>query len=149
MHPPTEGTSMTGRLPTFDDALAVLAGQNFSALVGAELIAFGTGAAALKIPLRADLLQQHGVAHGGVLAYAADNAITFAAGSLLGADVRTTGVSVAYIRPAAGAYLVATATVVTSTSRSAVCSCEVVAFDEDDQASIVAIAQGTVRRAQS
>lgn len=139
---------MNAQPPTFEQALLVLQGQAFSTLIGSELTDFGHGAATLRIPLRPELLQQHGVAHGGVLAYAADNAITFAAGSLLGADVRTSGVDIEYVRPAVGAYLLASATVVTSTSRSAVCTCEVDAFDADGQASVVAVALGTVRRAQ-
>lgn len=59
-------------------AQKVLDSQPFSALVGARITAFGDGAATLEIDSREELRQQNGFLHGGVLAYAADNALTFA-----------------------------------------------------------------------
>src|SRR5690606_13927298 len=88
-----------------EQARQVLAAQPFAQLVGTELTAFGDGAATLVIPLREELGQQFGFVHGGVLAYAADNAITFAAGTVLGPNVLTGGFSVAYLRPARGKLL--------------------------------------------
>ena len=58
----------------------VLATQPFSVLLGAELLTFREGSVELKIPLRPDLMQQHGFVHGGVISYAADNALTYAGG---------------------------------------------------------------------
>ena len=48
----------------------------FSVLVDAELLRLGDGQAELRIPVRAELKQQHGFVHGGVISYAADNALT-------------------------------------------------------------------------
>lgn len=62
----------------------VLASQPFSVLVGAELLSFGEGHAQIEVPVRDELRQQHGIVRGGVVSYAADNAIAFAAGSVLG-----------------------------------------------------------------
>ena len=59
---------------------AVLDLQPFSVRLGAQLVAFGSGHAELTVPITPDLLQQHGCVHGGVLSYAADNALTFAGG---------------------------------------------------------------------
>jgi acyl-coenzyme A thioesterase PaaI-like protein len=59
----------------------VLASQPFSILLGAELAAFSEGHAEIRIPLRPEHQQQHGFAHGGVVSYAADNALTFAGAS--------------------------------------------------------------------
>jgi len=59
-------------------ARQVLAAQPFSVLVGARVTAFGDGGATLEIDIRDELRQQNGFLHGGVLAYAADNAVTFA-----------------------------------------------------------------------
>ena len=59
----------------------ILASQPFSVLVDAELLRLGDGQAELRIPVRAELKQQHGFVHGGVISYAADNALTFAGGS--------------------------------------------------------------------
>jgi uncharacterized protein (TIGR00369 family) len=103
---------MTDELtPEFQVALATFNGQAFATLVGASLRGFGDGIAVLEVPYRSELLQQHGFLHGGVIAYAIDNAITFAAGSVLGTNILTAGISVVYLRPAA-ATIMTTATVV-------------------------------------
>ncbi|WP_280468749.1 PaaI family thioesterase [Nocardia cyriacigeorgica] len=128
-----------------EQARQVLAAQPFAQLVGTELTAFGGGAATLVIPLRAELGQQFGFVHGGVLAYAADNAITFAAGTVLGANVLTGGFSVTYLRPASGRLLRAEAKVTGSTRRQAVVSCEIYAEGDDGVAVLCAVAQGTTR----
>lgn len=111
-----------------DDILArgraVLAAQPFSALIGAELTAFAEGAAELTIPLAPGLRQQHGLAHGGVLGYATDNALTFAGGSVLGPGVVTAGYALSFLRPAPGETLIARATVVHAGRRQAVCRCD-------------------------
>ena len=57
---------------------SVLAAQPFSVLIGAELHALAPGHAELQLPLGAQLKQQHGFAHGGIVSYMADNALTFA-----------------------------------------------------------------------
>ncbi|GGX07662.1 hypothetical protein GCM10010353_23820 [Streptomyces chryseus] len=77
----------------FDLATAqkVLDSQPFSRLVGVRITAFGDGAAVLEVAVRDELRQQNGFLHGGVLAYAADNALTFAGGAALGPAVLTAG----------------------------------------------------------
>ena len=135
---------MSPPLPTFVQALAVLALQPFSELLRAELAAFSTGHAELTVPVRAVLAQQHGFVHGGVISYAADNAVTFAGGSVLGPAVVTSGLSIQYVRPARGTTLRAVADVVTVTASQAVVRCEVLVAGEDGE-SLCAVAQGTVR----
>src|SRR5690606_11687387 len=82
-HPmPTEATTLD-----LDLARQVLAAQPFARLVGTELTEFGDGAATLIIEIQPEHGQQFGFVHGGVLAYAADNALTFAAGTVLGPNV--------------------------------------------------------------
>lgn len=129
---------------TLATAQAVLAAQPFSALVGARLTAFGGGEATLELDIRDELRQQDGVVHGGVLAYAADNALTFAAGSALGAAVWTGGLTIEYLRPAQGAVLRAHARVVHAGRRKATCRCDIEALAEDGDARLCAAAQGTV-----
>ena len=126
-----------------DAARLALAAQPFSRLVGARLAAFRAGEAVLDVPVRADLLQQNGFVHGGVLAYTADNAVTFAGGSVLGPSVLTGGLSITYLRPASGDLLRARATVAHAGRRQAVCRCDVFAVD-GDQSTLCAVAQGTV-----
>ncbi|GAB4589913.1 PaaI family thioesterase [Nocardia sp. IFM 10818] len=123
----------------------VLAAQPFSQLVGAELTAFGNGRATLEIPIRPELGQQFGYVHGGVLAYAADNALTYAAGTVLGANVLTGGFTITYLRPAAGVRLRAEATVIDATRRQAVCRCEIFADSDEGETALCAVAQGTAR----
>jgi uncharacterized protein (TIGR00369 family) len=128
----------------FEQAAAILAAQPFSGLLGAELTAFGDGAATLELELRTDLTQQNGFAHGGVLSYAADNAITFAAGSVLGPQVLTAGFSIEYLRPATGRRLVAVAEVVEATRSRASVSCRVSSVGDDGTGRVCAVALGTV-----
>ncbi|MEU5841670.1 PaaI family thioesterase [Rhodococcus sp. NPDC047139] len=130
---------------TLDDARKVLASQPFSVLLGARLAELGPGRAVLEIPLVPELLQQFGFAHGGVLAYAADNALTFAAGTALGPSIVTTGMTLDYLRPAGGTHLRAVATVVSGSRRQALCRCEIYAVAEDSTQQLCAAAQGSAR----
>ena len=128
--------------PEFQIALSAFNGQAFTALVGATLKRFGAGIAVIDVPHRPELLQQHGYLHGGVIAYAIDNATTFAAGTVLGTNILTAGISIVYLRPAASA-ITATATVVGKTRRQAVVNCEVHSTDADGRDVLVATGQGT------
>ncbi|MEW6048400.1 MAG: PaaI family thioesterase [Bacillota bacterium] len=121
----------------------VLAQQPFSVFLGSELVDFEPGRAVLALPVRDEFRQQHGVVHGGVVSYLVDNAITFAGGSVLGENVVTVEFKVNYLRPARGERLIATAIVEGSGTRLAVCRCEVVCI-EGDQEHRCAVAQGTV-----
>ncbi|MGW1341696.1 PaaI family thioesterase [Kribbella sp. NPDC002412] len=129
---------------TYELAEKALAAQPFSVLVGARLTAFGDGGATLELDIRDDLKQQNGFLHGGVVGYAADNAITFAAGSALGPEVLTGGFTISYLRPAQGAVLRAEAKVAYAGSRQATCTCELSTVDGDGAATLCAVAQGTV-----
>lgn len=135
-----------------DFAQKVLDEQAFSRLLGARITAFAEGAATLEVDIRDDLRQQYGFAHGGLLAYAADNALTFAAGTVLGPAVITGGFSVQYLRPARDGTLRAEAYVVHAGRRQAVCRCDVSvvngagggAGDGVDGGELCAVAQGTI-----
>jgi uncharacterized protein (TIGR00369 family) len=117
--------------------------QPFSRLLGATLTAFSAGYAELTIPIRPDLLQQHGFVHGGVLSYAADNALTFAGGSVLGPDILTSEYKINYLRPAQGERLIARATVIYAGARQAVCRCDVWVVKASEEV-LCATAQGTI-----
>jgi uncharacterized protein (TIGR00369 family) len=122
-------------------ARAAFAAQDFSRLLGAELVRFDPGEAEVRIPFRQELRQQFGFVHGGVIAYAIDNAVTFAAGTRLGPNILTSGITITYLRPARGD-LTAVATVVGTTRRQAVVRCEVFA-ETDGGRALVASGQGT------
>jgi uncharacterized protein (TIGR00369 family) len=89
-----------------------LKSQPFSALIGARLTSFSEGKAVLEVTIREELLQQNGYVHGGVISYIADNALTFAGGSVLGPAVLTSEYKINYLRPASGVTLVVRASVV-------------------------------------
>jgi uncharacterized protein (TIGR00369 family) len=131
---------------TLELAEKILAAQPFSVLLGARVTAFGAGGATLELDIRPDLHQQNGFLHGGVLGYAADNAITFAAGSTLGPEVLTGGFTISYLRPARGTLLRAEAKVTYAGTRQATCTCELSTLDESGSTTLCAIAQGSVIR---
>ncbi|KAA0021251.1 PaaI family thioesterase [Antrihabitans cavernicola] len=133
---------------TLAQAAAVLAAQPFSSLIGARITAFDSGSATLEIPIRDELRQQFGLVHGGVLAYAADNALTFAGGSILGPNVLTAGFTITYLRAADGERLRAEATVTTATARQALCRCEIYSEAQGRDPILCAAAQGTTRLVQ-
>ncbi len=123
----------------------VLASQPFSVLLGAELLDFAEGRAELKIRIRAELKQQHGFVHGGVVSYAADNALTYAGGSVLGPGVVTSEFKINYVRPAIGEFIVARATVIHAGRSQAVCRCDVHVW-KDEAETLCATAQGTITK---
>ena len=78
----------------------VLAKQPFSVLIGAELASLSPGRCELHVPVSDAVKQQHGFVHGGVLSYAADNALTYAGGTALRVPVVTAEFKINYLRPA-------------------------------------------------
>ena len=121
-----------------------LKSQPFSALIGARLTSLSEGKAVLEVPVREELLQQNGYVHGGVMSYIADNALTFAGGTVLGLRVLTQEYKINYLKPARGRMLVARASVVHAGRRQAVCRCNVFAASADGDETLCAAAQGTI-----
>ncbi|ARJ40444.1 phenylacetic acid degradation protein [Sporosarcina ureae] len=120
-----------------------LEAQSFSKLLGTELMEFKPGEVVLEVPITEHVLQQHGFVHGGVIGYAADNALTFVGGSVLGPNVLTAEYKINYIRPAVGEKLIARATVISAGKRQAVCRCDVFSV-KDGEEKMCAAAQGTI-----
>ncbi|GHH01954.1 PaaI family thioesterase [Pseudodonghicola xiamenensis] len=123
---------------------AVLAAQPFSQLVGAELTRFAPGEAEIALAITPSLKQQDGFVHGGVLAFLADNALTFAGGSVL-MGVLTSELKINYLRPGVGERLIARATVLSHGRSQAVCRCEIFALS-DGVEKLCAAAQGTIAK---
>lgn len=125
----------------------VLATQAFSRLLGTELTAFSDeGIVELRLRFKPELQQQNGFAHGGVLSYLADNALTFAGGTRLGVAVLTSEYKINYLRPAVGEWLVARAQVVYAGRTTATCRCDVFSVDAQGVEKICATAQGTIAK---
>lgn len=121
----------------------ILQQQPFSVLLGAELWHLEPGRAELRLPLRAEHLQQHGFAHGGVVSYCADNALTFSGGTALGKPVVTSEFKINYVRPAVGETIIARAQAVYAGKTQAVCRCDVFVV-KDGEERLCAVAQGTI-----
>lgn len=138
------------RLDTGDELVAfadtILARQAFSTRLGTELVAFVPGRAELALRISDDLRQQHGYVHGGVLAYLADSALTFAAGSVLG-DCVTVEFKINYLRPAVGdGRLIAVADVLSHGRSIAVAQCQIFREEPAPGRELCAVAQGTLKR---
>lgn len=122
-----------------------LASEPFGSLLGAELAAFSEGRAEIRVPITERVKQIHGFVHGGVVSYAADNALTYAGASALGRGVVTSEFKINYVRPARGEWLIARAVVVHAGKSLAVCRCDVFAAGEGEE-KLCAVAQGTIAR---
>jgi uncharacterized protein (TIGR00369 family) len=124
----------------------ILARQPFSQMLGARIVHAEVGRVDFRLDLRPELHQQHGFAHGGVIATLADNAISFAGGTVIG-DLVTVEFKLNYLRPGLGEALIARGTVVSHTRRQAVCRADVCAL-RDGAETLVAAAQGTLAAVQ-
>ncbi|MDQ3064262.1 MAG: PaaI family thioesterase [Acidobacteriota bacterium] len=121
-----------------------LAAQPFSRLLGAELTEFSAELVEIVVPITEQIKQQNGFVHGGVISYAADNALTFAGGAALGAAVVTSEYKINYLKPGIGAKLIARAMVIHAGKNQVVCRCDVFAVGADGAEILCAAAQGTI-----
>lgn len=132
--------------PSDAEALAlgqrIMATQALCQLIGAQMDSWTTAMVEISVPLRDDLLQQHGYAHGGLLMFLADTAVTFAAGRLLGGDVLTSEVKINFIRPGKGDHLIAQGYPIGGGTRHATGRCEIFAR-RGDRETLVAAAMGS------
>jgi uncharacterized protein (TIGR00369 family) len=122
-----------------------LARQPFSVLHGAGLIALEPRRCELGVVLTDQLKQQMSFAHGGVVSYLADNALTYAGGTAMRVPVVTSEYKINYVRPGIGERLVARARAVHVSRSQAVCHCEVFTLTGTEE-KLCAIAQGTIAK---
>ncbi|HEU5198128.1 MAG TPA: PaaI family thioesterase [Ktedonobacterales bacterium] len=122
----------------------VLAAQPFSVLLGAQLTVFSEERTEVLLALQPTFLQQNRFAHGGILSYMADTALTFMAGAALGPAILTAEYKINYIKPARGERLIARASVIAATKRQAVCRCDIFTATGDNEY-LCATALGTSR----
>ncbi|WP_132992985.1 PaaI family thioesterase [Gordonia zhaorongruii] len=126
-------------------ARQVLAAQPFSTMLGARLAEADEDHVVLELDVTDDLRQQYGLIHGGVLAYLADNSITYAGAIGLGPNVITSGFTIDYVAGARnGTVLRATAELAHASKRKATALSRITIVDEDGHPKLVAVAQGTV-----
>jgi uncharacterized protein (TIGR00369 family) len=128
-----------------EHARRVLAAQPFSVLIDARIESFSPGRVELQVPVTDKVRQQNGFVHGGVVSYAADNALTYAGGSVLALAAVTSEFKINYVRPAIGELLIARAEVVHAGRMQAVCRCDVF-VRQGGEDKLCAVAQGTIAR---
>lgn len=121
----------------------ILAAQPFSVLMKTELISLKPGKVELKTPITPEVKQQYGFVHGGVLGYAADNALTFAGATALGVPCVSSEYKINFVRPALGDYLLARAEAVYTGRTQSVCRCDIYVV-KDGNEKLCATAQGTI-----
>jgi uncharacterized protein (TIGR00369 family) len=111
--------------------------QKAMALIGASLAAVEAGASEIRLPYRADLTQQKGFVHGGIIGMIADSAAGYAAYSLMpqSASLVTVEYKMNILAPARGA-LVARGKVIKSGRTLTVARAEVYAEDGTHVASM-------------
>lgn len=126
-----------------ETAQKIIETQPFTRLLGARLISLGADRCELKIPIQPDLLQQYGFLHGGVISYAADNALTIAAAQAMGGAVVTSEFKINYLRPAQGDAIIAKAHCIHAGRSQAVSRCDIVLVRGEEE-KLCAVAQGTI-----
>ena len=119
--------------------------QTIMGLIGAELTRVEPGIVEITLPYRADLAQQHGYLHAGIVTTIADSACGYAAYSLMPPDSEVLSVEfkVNMLRPAKGETFSAVAEVVKSGKTLSVVRADVFGVNEDRR-DLVATMLGTM-----
>ena len=131
---------------THQEIKASFAKQTIMALIGAELTRVEPGVVEITLPYRADLAQQHGYLHAGIVTTIADSACGYAAYSLMPpeSEVLSVEFKVNLLRPAQGERFVATAEVVKSGKTLTVVRADVFGVDHEGQRQLIATMLGTM-----
>jgi uncharacterized protein (TIGR00369 family) len=105
--------------------------QRVMTTIGARLTRVAAGEVVIELPFRADLTQQHGFMHGGIVTTIADSACGYAALSLMvpEAAVLTVEYKVNLLAPARGERMIARGRVLRPGRTLTVCWADVMARD--------------------
>lgn len=121
--------------PAFEPRVrASFARQAVMQTIGALLTAVEPGAVEIVLPFRADLTQQHGFLHAGIVATILDSACGYAAFSLMPANMAVLAVEfkINLLSPATGRQIVAQAQVKRAGRTLTVCSADAYAHGEGE-----------------
>ena len=120
--------------------------QTIMGLIGAELSRVEPGIVEITLPYRADLAQQHGFLHAGIVTTIADSACGYAAYSLMppNSEVLSVEFKVNLLRPAKGELFVALAEVIKSGRTLTVVRADVFGLDQGGRRELVATMLGTM-----
>jgi uncharacterized protein (TIGR00369 family) len=133
--------------PSFaSDIAQSFANQSIMKLVGARLSLVEPGIVEITLPYRADLTQQHGYLHAGVITTIADSACGYAAYSLMpaGSEVLSVEFKVNMLRPAQGETFVARAEVIKAGRTLTVVRGDVFGISGKEERILVATMLGTM-----
>ena len=128
------------------DVANSFARQSIMNLIGARLIRVEPGVVEIELPFRADLTQQDGFLHAGVITTVADSAAGYAAYTLMPAGSRVLSIEfkVNLLRPARGELFVARAEVIKAGRTLTVVRADVFAVSGNSERELVATMQGTM-----
>jgi len=128
------------------DVARSFAQQPIMNLLGARLSLVEAGVVEIALPYRADLTQQHGYLHAGVVATIADSACGYAAYTLMpaGSEVLSVEFKVNLLRPAQGETFVARAEVIKAGKTLTVVRADVFAIAGTADRELAATMQGTM-----
>ena len=135
------------RNPSFADEIKQsFAKQTIMGLIGAELTRVEPGIVEITLPYRADLAQQHGYLHAGIVTTIADSACGYAAYSLMppNTEVLSVEFKVNLLRPAKGELFLASAEVVKSGRTLTVVRADVFSLEPAEQRTLIATMLGTM-----
>jgi uncharacterized protein (TIGR00369 family) len=123
--------------------------QQVMHLLGAALTLVEPGAVEIELPYRADLTQQHGFIHAGIIASVLDSACGYAAFSLMPADAAVLSIEfkVNLLAPAKGELIRARADVKRAGRNVTVCVADAWSVDAE-QSKVVATMLATMMRVQ-
>ena len=139
--------SHQARNPSFAEEIKLsFAQQTIMGLIGAQLSRVEPGVVEITLPYRADLAQQHGYLHAGIVTTIADSACGYAAYSLMprNSQVLSVEFKVNLLRPAKGETFLAVAEVVKSGKTLTVVRADVFGVEENGQRELVATMLGTL-----
>jgi uncharacterized protein (TIGR00369 family) len=128
------------------DVATSFAQQPILRLIGARLSLVEPGVVEITLPYRADLAQQHGYLHAGIVSTIADSACGYAAYSLMpaGSEVLSVEFKVNMLRPAQGLEFVARAEVIKAGRTLTVVRADVFGVAGNADKELVATMQGTM-----
>jgi uncharacterized protein (TIGR00369 family) len=135
------------RNPTFAEEIKQsFAKQTIMGVIGAKLTRVEPGIVEITLPYRADLAQQHGYLHAGIVTTIADSACGYAAYSLMPQDSEVLSVEfkVNLLRPAKGEVFLASAEVVKGGKTLTVVRADVFSLDQTEQRTLIATMLGTM-----
>lgn len=133
--------------PSFaDEVESSFARQPIMNLIGARLSLVEPGVVEITLPYRADLAQQDGYLHAGIVTTIADSACGYAAYSLMpaGSAVLSVEFKVNLLRPAQGVTFVARAEVIKAGRTLTVVRADVFGIAGNGEKALAATMQGTM-----